>query len=64
MSDWDDAQGPICPECGQEVFRMINNICYPCYDKREADKSMRRYYRRRLMEGTIRLAALKEEQLD
>lgn len=64
LEQWEKAGGIRCPNCKKEVVQLIDGLCHWCYNEKEADKSMRRYYNRRLREGSIRLAALKENQLD
>jgi len=68
--DFDKATGVICPTCKQETMRIIDGRCPRCNDlikKEEAErmeaKSMRRYYRRALNEGTISLQQMKENRL-
>lgn len=65
--DWESAGGVFCSECNQETVQLIGGLCPQCSKSREAermerveDKTMRRYYRRKLNEGTISLADLKE----
>lgn len=64
---WEKAGGTFCNNCGAETVRLIGGLCPQCSKKEEADrmervedKTMRRYYRRKLNEGTISLADLKE----
>ena len=46
MSDWEDAQGPICPECGQEVFRLFKGVCLKCSREKQRIKDINRLSRR------------------
>jgi len=70
QDDWDQTNGIICPNCGQEALRMIDGICLQCYrnkvaerEKRKEDKAERRYYKEQLRNGTISLAQMREGRL-
>lgn len=70
MSQWDDAAGVLCPECGQETLRLIDGKCPSCYQamvvkevEKAEDKSMRRIYSRKMREGTISLKEMREGRL-
>ena len=63
---WEAAGGLFCKQCGQETVRIFNGLCLNCYrvaiakgEQQQEDRSERRYYRRKLAEGTISLAQLK-----
>jgi len=32
-ADWDNAAGVICRNCGREVFRSRQGLCFPCWEK-------------------------------
>ncbi|GAI19092.1 unnamed protein product, partial [marine sediment metagenome] len=56
--------------CGNESLRIVDGMCPSCRFEAEAkreekkgDARMRRYYRRRLREGRITLAQLREGRL-
>jgi len=67
---WDAAGGVFCQHCGQETVRMFDGLCPNCHydaiakreDKHE-QRAERRYYQRKLSEGTISLAQLREGRL-
>lgn len=68
--DWDETAGVICPDCKQETFRLIDGVCLQCHNEKvakqegeEEERSERRYYSRRLREGTISLSQMKEGRL-
>jgi len=68
--DWDKTAGVICPDCKQETVRLIDGMCPQCHNEKvaeregkEEEKSERRYYGRRLREGTISLAQMREGRL-
>ena len=70
MSEWDDAAGPRCPECGEETFRLIEGRCPSCYqamtiekEMEAEDKTLRRAYSRRLHQGTISVKELRSGRL-
>lgn len=65
--NWSKAEGPICPECGQETLRLIDGICPRCHNRKIAErdqkmeeKKERRYYQDRLRKGDISLSDLQE----
>lgn len=68
--DWDKAGGFFCPQCGQEIVRLINGVCFDCngvnsaaFAEKQEDKASRRYYRDQLRNGTISLAQMREGRL-
>lgn len=68
--EWEDSGGLFCTRCGQETVRIFNGICLSCYrddiarhEQRQADKTEKRYYQRKLSEGTISLAQMREGRL-
>jgi len=70
QDDWDQTNGIICPNCGQEALRMVDGNCFRCYrnkvaerEKRKEDKAERRYYKEQLGKGTISLAQMREGRL-
>jgi predicted amidophosphoribosyltransferase len=53
--EWAKSGGLFCPQCGDEVVRLIDGICRQCFLKQEAeqaahieDRAQRRYYQRML----------------
>lgn len=65
--DWDRAKGITCQKCGRETLQSINGLCPQCSRTKEAERvekqeknSMRRYYSRKLSEGTLDLHRMKE----
>lgn len=69
-TDWIVSGGLYCPKCGSNMVRMINGQCLQCYkatvmerEKKAEDRSMRRFYYRRLREGTISLREMRENRL-
>lgn len=69
-NEWNDAQGVVCPKCGEETFRLIDGTCLSCYNRNVAererkleDKRERRYYKDALKRGTISLRQMKEGRL-
>lgn len=70
IEDWDRLGGVYCSQCRAETLRIIDGLCPECWWKAEVervekleDKTMRRYYRRRLQEGTISLSQMREGRL-
>jgi len=70
QNDWDQTNGVICPDCGQEALRMVGGVCLQCHrdkvaerEKRKEDKAERRYYKEQLRKGTISLAQMREGRL-
>lgn len=68
--EWNRAGGVICPECGEETLRILYGTCLQCYNEKVSeserkleDRSERRYFRRKLNEGTISLRQLREGRL-
>lgn len=68
--DWKVAGGLFCKQCKQETVRIFSGLCLSCHreaiatrEKQQEDRAERRYYRRRLSEGTIALARLREGRL-
>ena len=66
-SDWEKAAGPVCPRCGRERFRFIEGICFQCAEAKDGEdidklgiKAMKRYYTRKLREGTITLTQMRK----
>ena len=67
QTNWDRAKGVICPGCGRETLQVINGLCPQCTNAEEAERveeqennTMRRYYSRRITEGTLDLHRMKE----
>jgi len=65
--DWDRARGVICQECGRETLQIINGLCPKCSKAKEMNRveeqetnAMRRYYARKLREGTLDLHRMRE----
>lgn len=65
--EWDKAKGVTCQGCGRETLQSINGLCPQCANSKEAERveeqeknSMRRYYSRKLSEGTLDLHRMKE----
>lgn len=65
--DWHRAKGVICQECGRETLQSLNGLCPQCANAKESsrvdeqeDNTMRRYYSRKLSEGTLDLHRMKE----
>jgi len=65
--EWESAQGVICPACERETLRIIDGICPQCANAKEfkrieeqEDIAMRKYYTRKLREGTIDLGRMRE----
>lgn len=68
--EWEAAGGLFCRQCGQETVRIFGGLCLNCHyevnakrEQQQEEKSEKRYYQRRLSEGTISLAQLKEGRL-
>jgi len=69
-NDWEAAGGLFCSRCGQETVRIINGVCLTCYredvarsEQKQADRAEKQYYRKKLSEGTISLAQMREGRL-
>jgi hypothetical protein len=67
---WEAAGGLFCPKCGQETVRILDGLCLDCYmeknaerEQKQADKAEKRYYKKKLAEGTISLSQLREGRL-
>lgn len=70
QTDWDKAEGEVCLGCGEEVLRIIDGICFSCYNRKimERDlkmeaKSERRYFSDALRKGKISIKQLREGRL-
>jgi len=57
----------MCQECSRETLQIINGLCPQCSRAKEMDRvekqednTMRRYYSRKLSEGTLDLHRMKE----
>lgn len=68
--NWEAAGGLLCRQCDQETVRIFDGLCFGCHyemvagrEQKQEEKSEKRYYRRRLSEGTISLAQLREGRL-
>ena len=66
MNDWEKAQPPSCPECGEEAFQIINNRCRHCHlamlarrEERMEDLAERRRVKYLLREGAVSLQDLR-----
>jgi len=66
-SDWERAKGIICQVCGRETLQSFNGLCPQCANAKEAGRvegqengAMRRYYSRKISEGTLDLHRMKE----
>lgn len=66
-NDWERARGVTCQVCGRETLQSINGLCPQCANAKEAERleqqennTMRRYYSRKLREGTLDLHRMKE----
>lgn len=64
---WEKTGGIFCPECGEEVVRIVDGKCPQCNKKAMAadeakieDKASRRYFKGELRKGTISLGQLRE----
>lgn len=33
-TDWKAAAGVICSQCGREVYRSRDGLCFPCWDQK------------------------------
>ena len=69
-SDWEASGGLFCSRCGQETVRSFGGVCLSCYrddiatrENKQADSAEKRYYRKKLSEGTISLAQMREGRL-
>jgi len=69
-NDWEAAGGLFCSKCGRETVRNFNGVCLNCYredvairEQKQADRAEKQYYRRKLSEGTISLAQMREGRL-
>lgn len=40
--DWEDGHGETCPQCGQETFRILDNMCPKCAAKKANIEEIRR----------------------
>lgn len=67
---WEATGGSFCSKCGAETVRLFDGVCLSCNyeiiaerEQKQADKAERRYYQRRLTEGTISLAQMMEGRL-
>lgn len=67
QTDWDRAKGVICQGCGSETLQIINGLCPQCSKAKEMNRveeqetnTMRRYYARKLSEGTLDLQRMRE----
>ena len=65
--DWEKAAGVICPSCGEETLRLIEDKCPQCHraiiagrETRMEDQAERRHVKRLLQEGKISLRDLRE----
>ena len=68
--DWEACGGLFCTRCGQETVRMFDGMCLTCYhediaqrEQKQADRAEKQYYRKKLSEGTISLAQMREGRL-
>jgi hypothetical protein len=68
--DWDRAGGITCASCGRETVNILGGLCPCCHreviakrEQQQEYKAERRYFQRRLTEGTISLTQLKEGRL-
>lgn len=62
--EWERTKGPICPECKQEVFRLIDGLCPQCHNHQDIQKRFKDLAsrRRRLTVDELReLAELQKE---
>ena len=69
-NEWEDAGGLFCTRCGQETVRIFNGVCFICYrediarsEQKQADRAEKQYYQKKLSEGTISLAQMREGRL-
>ena len=67
---WEAAGGLFCRQCGQETVRIFDGLCLTCHyaaiakrEQQQEERSEKRYYQRKLSEGTISLAQLREGRL-
>lgn len=70
IEDWERAVGVQCNQCKSETLRLIEGLCPECWarkqseaEKRLGDKNLRRYYQRKLREGKITLAQMRQGDL-
>lgn len=70
LQDWERAGGIFCNRCHKETVRVFNGLCLNCYrddvaklEQNQEDRAEKRYYQRKLTEGTISLAQLREGRL-
>ena len=69
-NEWEKAGGLFCTRCGQETVRIFNGVCLNCSrediardEQKQADRAEKQYYRKKLSEGTISLAQMREGRL-
>jgi len=66
MDEWEKAQGPPCPQCGQESFIFVNGRCRHCHqamiarrEERLEARTERRHVKRLLREGEVSVQDLR-----
>jgi len=67
---WEAAGGLFCRQCRQETVRIFDGLCLTCHyaaiaerEQQQGEKAEKRYYQRKLSEGTMSLAQLREGRL-
>ncbi|GEM_PF-1839871 len=67
---WEDAAGVICPQCKQEAFQFVGEICSRCHKAKKGltedkieDKAERTFYKNELRQGTISMDELRDLEL-